>query len=711
MTTTGRPVGPLQYRLNEAGLIVSLVDIQGNEIAFSGAVAGSEVITGLIDVSSEAADDAANTDTINSFFEAQFDAGGILSRIATAGTFMFADMIDLHPAVSFVNDARGAIILQCGDNMPATNVDGAENSLIRVPARTHDVGGTLSYTPTIQGFNLQGRKDDQANGIHLIRVPNPDPDDNDHDPDPGFTTNKDYASPRFYNIEGEGASGDGLLIEAGRGRPHVQDVRMLGCNGNGFNFKSNDVIVGDRCAAGGNLKHGFLFGSGSGQFGHHLNAWTKPEARAESSYCIKFANSSGFSLLTSMVNDTAMFDGRDEKRAGTVIGNVFSPHDEIFDSDGHAFDLIDGDDDPKLQAHWVVRGYRSAQVAHNAYTRSKKVNFATPSNVGGDTTGKEGTAFKYLGVVTDDAQVAIWEAFTSEPDYRQWSDPSPVPFFTDSGGQLTYATMDVYTCTFRVGAKGAGVNAHVALAIDESVAPDANYAVQIGRTNKRNQINGATEFSHGLRYTDDASDVKVLVNGDNFAINSQKRVQFISCSGTIAAATVTLPSGMTGSMFLDVIFTGNGVITSFTVSGTFASGSLLPPTKINGRTVMRFFYRHDNTSWYLVAVQGPSNPFIVLPYAATLNSNADVGSNFEVTLTGPATLNPPSNAADGQAFAYLIRQDATGGRTLTTSSAFEFEGGAPTLNTDANGYSMLLCIFHAGLGKLLSYGSTSKFTH
>jgi hypothetical protein len=73
---------------------------------------------------------------------------------------------------------------------------------------------------------------------------------------------------------------------------------------------------------------------------------------------------------------------------------------------------------------------------------------------------------------------------------------------------------------------------------------------------------------------------------------------------------------------------------------------------------------------------------------ATLTDGAtitwDVGSSpvAKVTLGGARTLSAPTNGATGQFISIAVIQDATGSRTLTWNSVYEFTGDtAPTLTT------------------------------
>ena len=70
---------------------------------------------------------------------------------------------------------------------------------------------------------------------------------------------------------------------------------------------------------------------------------------------------------------------------------------------------------------------------------------------------------------------------------------------------------------------------------------------------------------------------------------------------------------------------------------------------------------------------------------ATITPDFATSCNFTVTLGGSRALANPSNPVAGQSGSIFIVQDATGSRTLTWGSYWDFSGGtAPTLTTTAN---------------------------
>jgi hypothetical protein len=97
------------------------------------------------------------------------------------------------------------------------------------------------------------------------------------------------------------------------------------------------------------------------------------------------------------------------------------------------------------------------------------------------------------------------------------------------------------------------------------------------------------------------------------------------------------------------------------------------------------------------------NPHVAaLPYAATLNTDASTGDIFDVTLTGNVTLANPTNPVNGKTVRWRIRQDATGGRTVTLGNKFVIPSSATSplpFSTAANKMDILAATYHAGRDK------------
>lgn len=82
--------------------------------------------------------------------------------------------------------------------------------------------------------------------------------------------------------------------------------------------------------------------------------------------------------------------------------------------------------------------------------------------------------------------------------------------------------------------------------------------------------------------------------------------------------------------------------------------------------------------------------------AETIATNALLGNNFRVTLTANRVLGNPTGLKDGGVYRWLIKQDATGSRTLSFGSYFKWPGGvAPTLTETANAVDVVTAIYDA----------------
>lgn len=85
---------------------------------------------------------------------------------------------------------------------------------------------------------------------------------------------------------------------------------------------------------------------------------------------------------------------------------------------------------------------------------------------------------------------------------------------------------------------------------------------------------------------------------------------------------------------------------------------------------------------------------VALTDAANIVVDASLGNIFSVTLTANRVLNNPTNLVSGQTILFLIKQDGTGGRTLSYGNMYKWSGGtAPTLTTTLNKLDVISCVF------------------
>jgi hypothetical protein len=77
---------------------------------------------------------------------------------------------------------------------------------------------------------------------------------------------------------------------------------------------------------------------------------------------------------------------------------------------------------------------------------------------------------------------------------------------------------------------------------------------------------------------------------------------------------------------------------------------------------------------------------------AAVTPNCNLSNVFYVALTENITINAPTNPRSGQVINIILKQDATGGRTVTFNSIFTFSGGGePTATATANAVDMVSC--------------------
>lgn len=90
---------------------------------------------------------------------------------------------------------------------------------------------------------------------------------------------------------------------------------------------------------------------------------------------------------------------------------------------------------------------------------------------------------------------------------------------------------------------------------------------------------------------------------------------------------------------------------------------------------------------------GKGTAAYVLPIAAGIATPNCTESNvFRLSLTENCTLANPTDPFSGQVINIIIKQDATGGRTLALGNKYKFAGGtAPTVSAGANARDLLSC--------------------
>lgn len=102
-------------------------------------------------------------------------------------------------------------------------------------------------------------------------------------------------------------------------------------------------------------------------------------------------------------------------------------------------------------------------------------------------------------------------------------------------------------------------------------------------------------------------------------------------------------------------------------------------------------------SGVVFANKGTKKKVVALTDGASIATDASLGDIFTVTLGGNRTLSDPTNPADGMVRMWRIKQDATGGRTLTLGGTFRFGTDIPALilSTTATKTDYFICVYNA----------------
>jgi hypothetical protein len=88
---------------------------------------------------------------------------------------------------------------------------------------------------------------------------------------------------------------------------------------------------------------------------------------------------------------------------------------------------------------------------------------------------------------------------------------------------------------------------------------------------------------------------------------------------------------------------------------------------------------------------------VTLTPATNVTVDMERSNNLEIELNQNVTLDNPINVAPGSTLVIPIRQNGTGGYTVTFGSAYGFPGGAPTITPGANAEDLICCYVRAAV--------------
>ena len=145
-------------------------------------------------------------------------------------------------------------------------------------------------------------------------------------------------------------------------------------------------------------------------------------------------------------------------------------------------------------------------------------------------------------------------------------------------------------------------------------------------------------------------------------------------------------------------------------SGSIASSSDVTLNNVLDSHLLT--YDSSTAKWKNKGITPVAPRVVNVTYSATLTPYADTSDIVTVTLAGSPIINAPSGTPiDGQKIEIHLKQDATGGRTVTWASNYSFASGlpAPALSTSASATDILGFRYSAAASKWRFYGIINGF--
>lgn len=190
--------------------------------------------------------------------------------------------------------------------------------------------------------------------------------------------------------------------------------------------------------------------------------------------------------------------------------------------------------------------------------------------------------------------------------------------------------------------------------------------------------NGGLKFNTGTGQI--TVDTNLNLNGGNLMVRAGANIRLYDNDDSHAAILVG-PASLTSN-------------TSFRLPDTNGTANGVLITDGSG-----------NTSWTnTLKGYNEGSPYSV-SYASTITPDVANGNVQQVTLTGSVTFSAFANPVAGQSLTLIVKQDATGSRTLT--STMKFAGGTKTLSTAANSVD-IITVFYDGTNYWASLGKDFK---
>lgn len=268
-------------------------------------------------------------------------------------------------------------------------------------------------------------------------------------------------------------------------------------------------------------------------------------------------------------------------------------------------------------------------------------------------------------------------------------------------------------------------NATVTVRIEGAGAPLAPiYSDREGTTPKSNPFNAdengrITFYAEGGAYRIDVSDGTNVVTYRHVGIGTAQEAdidEFGQTSGTLrwrhlvdisgedlndvlvagfyrGNDLTNAPGGSSDTFYVQVLTDFDATDDVLQMAWSMA-GAVFVRTRVSGSW----------SSWASLPSTATANAWFAQQYFAIATLSAGSGIDWDVstrqvaklTLTSNSTFNAPTNVQEGAVYMLIVRQDGTGGHTLSFDSAFQFADVDADINTEANSVTILTFVGDTG---------------
>ena len=206
----------------------------------------------------------------------------------------------------------------------------------------------------------------------------------------------------------------------------------------------------------------------------------------------------------------------------------------------------------------------------------------------------------------------------------------------------------------------------------------------------------------------DLSQASIGLNADG-SFKAFTGTNYINAATTIANGIALIDTALkaenTRALAAESTHTGNITTVSTNLATEVTNRTNADTTLSNSISTINTNAAFKNTANTFTKAQSVTP--VALADAATINVDATLSNNFKTTLAGNRTIANPTGMVDGQIMNFVLRQDATGSRTVIWGSKFKWAGGvAPTLTTTANAIDVVSGLYDGGADIILA--SVSK---